>query len=219
MSYFFTCRFALVCAIIFMKMTAPSTSDQCTPSGEDTFQTGSHIPCCEGCTEDMEFVEGDYHYICIGTCDSSCTPNSENTFRTGVYVPCCEGCSETNVHACQCSLTPPYKNNYPTIDNAFGAPLSSDGARNKSFAFILADHGLAAGSTYGGECCQTLVANAMLTKRRELEAQGATLAFIGAGGDNFYWTGLNTAANGGNDQWTRWENVYTGLTDVPWLGE
>lgn len=117
-----------------------------------------------------------------------------------------------------------YTNNFPTEDNAFGAPLAESGKAEDSFAFVFADYGLFASSTETGECCQTKVADAMRAKRAELEGLGKTLAFVGAGGDNFYWHGLNQADDYtesnicGADQWARWGQVYDGLVDVPWLG-
>mmetsp|Transcript_25667 Transcript_25667/g.59961 ORF Transcript_25667/g.59961 Transcript_25667/m.59961 type:complete len:437 (-) Transcript_25667:396-1706(-) len=113
-----------------------------------------------------------------------------------------------------------YTNNFPTEDNAFGVkvPTGDPAAiRNSSFAFLIADYGLAT-SVLTGDCCQQEVADLMRSKKTELEAQGKQLLFVGASGDNFYWTGLNPPDNGGADQWARWSSVYDGLTDVPWFG-
>lgn len=117
-----------------------------------------------------------------------------------------------------------YKNHFPADDNPFGAPLAPSGKAEDSFAFVFADYGLFVSSTETGECCQTKVADAMRAKRAELEGLGKTLAFVGAGGDNFYWHGLNQADDFtednicGADQWARWGQVYDGLTDIPWFG-
>ena len=110
-----------------------------------------------------------------------------------------------------------YVNHFPTGDNAFGVKLPPSDVRNRSFAFLIADYGLATASMHGG-CCQTDVADMMRAKRKELEAEGKSLLFVGAGGDNFYWTGLKDADAGGAVQWQRWETVYAGLNDVPWFG-
>jgi hypothetical protein len=49
------------------------------------------------------------------------------------------------------------------------------------------------------------------------EAQGKKLLYVLAGGDNFYYTGLNK--NNRDYQFAhQWKNIYTSLTDVPWLG-
>lgn len=113
-----------------------------------------------------------------------------------------------------------YTNNFPTQDNAFDIQIPAGSPaeiRNNSFAFLIADYGLAT-SVLTGDCCQQEVADLMREKKAELETQGKQLLFVGASGDNFYWTGLNTADNGGSDQWARWSTVYDGLTDVPWFG-
>ena len=68
-----------------------------------------------------------------------------------------------------------------------------------------------------GACCQTMVADRMRQKRRELESQGKRLIFVGAAGDNFYFDGLKPYEQGGKTQWDRWLSVYAGLNDVPWV--
>jgi hypothetical protein len=115
-----------------------------------------------------------------------------------------------------------YTNNFPTADNAFGVKLPTTDVRNNSFAFLVADFGLpppGTGAMWGdtGECCQTNVADLMRAKRAELEAAGKSLLFVGAGGDNFYHSGLLDADKGGLGQWQRWSQVYEGLSDVPWF--
>jgi hypothetical protein len=110
-----------------------------------------------------------------------------------------------------------YVNNFPLGDNAFGVKLPSSGdVYNRSFIFLIADFGLATDSM-GGGCCQTDVADLMRSKRAELEAEGKSLLFVGAGGDNFYWTGLKDSDQGADTQWQRWSTVYQGLNDVPWF--
>ena len=112
--------------------------------------------------------------------------------------------------------TTAYVNHFPVHDNAFGVKLPASDVRNNSFAFLIADYGLNTASMEGG-CCQTDVAELMRKKRAELEGEGKTLLFVGAGGDNFYYTGLKDADKGGATQWKRWETVYSGLHDVPWF--
>ena len=68
-----------------------------------------------------------------------------------------------------------------------------------------------------GPCCQTMVSDLMRAKRRELEAQGKRLLFVGAAGDNFYFDGMRSESEGGAAQWQRWLDVYEGLTDRPWI--
>ena len=109
-----------------------------------------------------------------------------------------------------------YVNNFPQEDNAFGVKLPTTDVYNNSFAFLIADYGLAT-AAMSGECCQTDVADMMRKKRKDLEAAGKSLLFVGAGGDNFYWTGLKDAGKGADVQWQRWNTVYQGLNDVPWL--
>mmetsp|Transcript_7841 Transcript_7841/g.24544 ORF Transcript_7841/g.24544 Transcript_7841/m.24544 type:complete len:395 (-) Transcript_7841:228-1412(-) len=109
-----------------------------------------------------------------------------------------------------------YFNTFPHADNPFGIKLPTEDIRNNSFAFLIADFGLAT-SAMSGKCCQTDVADLMRSKRAELERQGKQLLFVGAGGDNFYFTGLKDADRGGATQWQRWNTVYDGLHDVPWL--
>lgn len=36
----------------------------CTPENQDTWQTGSHVPCCSGLDENLIYINGDYRYIC-----------------------------------------------------------------------------------------------------------------------------------------------------------
>jgi hypothetical protein len=81
-------------------------------------------------------------------------------------VPCCDG----------------YVNNFNMSDNAFGARLPSGDVRANSFAFLIADYGLATGATSGG-CCQQDVADLMREKRAELEAQGKKLVFMTGSGE------------------------------------
>ena len=116
-------------------------------------------------------------------------------------------------------IAPPrcsYVNNFPTHDNPYNISLPAD--RDASFAFLLADFGtdtIVPGHT---PCCQLDVANAMRAKRAELEAQGKSLLFVAAGGDNFYYRGLPAADAEGKERWARWAGVYYNLTDVAWLG-
>ena len=129
-----------------------------------------------------------------------------------------------------------YTNNFPEVDNAFGVRLPTANVRNASFAFLVADFGLPPpgttrspllDDTFGlpfagddladgqpGQCCQTDVADMMRAKRKELEAAGKSLLFVGAAGDNFYHSGLLDEDKGGDLQWARWSAVYSGLTDV-----
>ena len=125
-----------------------------------------------------------------------------------------------------------YTNNFPEVDNAFGVRLPTVNVRNASFAFLVADFGLPppgttrspllddtfglpfAGDDLAGACCQTDVADMMRAKRKELEAAGKSLLFVGAAGDNFYHSGLLDEDKGGDLQWARWSTVYSGLTDV-----
>ena len=86
-------------------------------------------------------------------------------------APCCHG----------------YVNNFDTRDNAYGVKLPTGDVRNRSFALLIADYGLATAAT-SGQCCQTEVADMMRQKRKELEAQGKKLLFVGGSGDNFYWS-------------------------------
>ena len=109
-----------------------------------------------------------------------------------------------------------YVPNFPAEDNAYGVKLPTTNVRNNSFAFLIADYGLAT-SAMSGECCQTDVADMMREMRSKLEAQGRQLIFVGAGGDNFYWNGVNGPDQGGETQWRRWDTVYRGLNDVPWF--
>ena len=123
-----------------------------------------------------------------------------------------------------------YINHFNTSDNAYRIKLPDSHLRERSFAFLIADFGLST-SAITGECCQTIVADMMKAKRAELEAAGKQLLFVGAGGDNFYWLGLNqetcpnntcpagkhAASPDGKTQWKRWNTTYTGLSDVPWL--
>jgi hypothetical protein len=109
-----------------------------------------------------------------------------------------------------------YINNYPLVDNAYGVKIPPSDVRNSSFAFLIADYGLAT-AAMTGECCQTEVADLMRKKRSELEAVGKSLLFVGAAGDNFYFQGVKTAEEGGETQWKRWDTVYNGLNDVPWF--
>jgi hypothetical protein len=91
-----------------------------------------------------------------------------------------------------------YINNYPLVDNAYGVKIPPSDVRNSSFAFLIADYGLAT-AAMTGECCQTEVADLMRKKRSELEAVGKSLLFVGAAGDNFYFQGVKTAEEGGED--------------------
>ena len=114
------------------------------------------------------------------------------------------------------ATTPSYVNNFPAHDNPYNISLPAD--RDASFAFLLADFGtdtIVPGHT---PCCQLDVANAMRAKRAELEAQGKSLLFVAAGGDNFYYRGLPAAEAEGKERWARWAGVYYNLTDVAWLG-
>ena len=107
---------------------------------------------------------------------------------------------------------PSYVNHFPAHDNPYNISLPAD--RDASFAFLLADFGtdtIAPGHT---PCCQLDVANAMRAKRAELEAQGKSLLFVAAGGDNFYYRGLPAADAEGKERWARWAGVYYNLTDV-----
>ena len=115
-----------------------------------------------------------------------------------------------------CSAGASYVNNYDTSDNAYGVKLPSGDVHDSSFAFLVSDYGLPTTST--GSCCQTMVADAMRAKKAALEGEGKQLLFVGASGDSFYWTGLGDGASSGDDQWTRWNNVYGDeLTSVPWF--
>ncbi|KAJ1458343.1 hypothetical protein M885DRAFT_513479 [Pelagophyceae sp. CCMP2097] len=107
-----------------------------------------------------------------------------------------------------------YTNHYDPKDNAFNIVVPPN--RGNAFALLVADFGLAVSATTG-KCCQQDVADLMREKRAQLEAQGKSLLFVGAAGDNFYWTGAKAQAEGGAEQWARWAAVYSGLTDVPWL--
>ena len=113
-----------------------------------------------------------------------------------------------------------YTNNFPEVDNAFGVRLPTANVRNASFAFLVADFGLPPpgttrspllDDTFGlpfagddladgqpGQCCQTDVADMMRAKRKELEAAGKSLLFVGAAGDNFYHSGLLDEDKGGD---------------------
>lgn len=86
--------------------------------------------------------------------------------------------------------------------------------RSDNFFFITADWGAPSGKSYG---CQKKIAQMMRDYQSKQERQGKKLLFVLAGGDNFYYTGLNKD-NRDYQFEHQWKNVYTSLTDVPWLG-
>merc|ERR1712151_849880 len=68
--------------------------------------------------------------------------------------------------------------------------------------------------TYG---CQRKVADLMRTYVAKQQGMGKKLLFVGALGDNFYYTGLNKDKKASQFA-SQWKNIYESLTDVPWLG-
>lgn len=61
------------------------TSSNCTPNGQDPWQTKNHIPCCN---DSVEVQEGS-HYMC-----RSCTPDGQDPWQTKNHIPCCKGTVE-----------------------------------------------------------------------------------------------------------------------------
>jgi len=57
----------------------------------------------------------------------------------------------------------------------------------------------------------------MRTYVAKQKGMGKKLLFIGALGDNFYYTGLNKDKKASQFA-SQWKNIYESLTDVPWLG-
>lgn len=120
---------------------------------------------------------------------------------------------QKNIVSNICTYADPVPPGPPSPSGENPLHIKPKAKRSDNFFFITADWGAPAEKTYG---CQRKVAQMMRDYRSQREQQGKKLLFVLAGGDNFYHTGLDK--NHMDDQFAhQWRNIYTSLTEVPWL--